>query len=70
MADKHYNWDAVREALRRIETQNPELLANTVLVGGGACWYYRLALSGTRDPDFPGPEHRAISHWIRHHVAQ
>src|SRR2546427_9767375 len=55
MADRIYNWDAIREALKRIETYNPEFLANTVLVGGAACWYYRLALSKANDPDFRLP---------------
>ncbi len=57
MADRNYNWDAIREDLRRIGTHNPEFLANTVLVGGPACWYYRLALSKANDPDFPIPFH-------------
>ena len=55
MADRNYNWDAIHEALRRIAAHNPEFLANTVLVGGAACWYYRLALSKANDPDFPMP---------------
>jgi hypothetical protein len=59
MADRNYNWDAIREDLKRIETQNPDFLANTVLVGGGACWYYRLALSSARDPDFAVPVYTA-----------
>ena len=124
MADRNYNWDAIRDGLKRIGSKNPEFLANTVLVGGAACWYYRLTLSKANGPDFPVPvytpdqervwlskdldakewlneakesktadnhffaqdapfsrrlhtaaaglvpEHRAILHWIRHHVAQ
>ena len=55
MADRKYNWDAIREGLKRIGTQNPDFLANAVLVGGAACWYYRLALSQANDADFPIP---------------
>jgi len=55
MAERNYNWDSIREDLRRIGTQNPDFLANTVLVGGAACWYYRLALSKANDADFPVP---------------
>jgi hypothetical protein len=55
MADRNYNWDAIREDLERIGTQNPDFLANMVLVGGAACWYYRLALGKAKDPDFPVP---------------
>jgi len=55
MADRNYNWDAIREDLKRIGTRNPDFLANMVLVGGAACWYYRLALSKANDADFPIP---------------
>ncbi len=55
MAEKNYNWDAIREDLQRIANHNSEFLPNTVLVGGAACWYYRLALSKASDPDFPVP---------------
>ena len=53
MADKHYDWDGIREDLRRIAAHNPDFFPNTVLVGGAACCYYRLALSKVNDPDFP-----------------
>ena len=55
MADRNYNWDAIRADLERIGTYNPDFLPNTVLVGGAACWYYRLALSQASDADFPVP---------------
>ena len=55
MADRNYNWDAIRDGLKRIGSKNPEFLANTVLVGGAACWYYRLTLSKANGPDFPVP---------------
>src|SRR6266478_5422694 len=112
MPERDYSWDGIREGLKRIATHNPDFLPNTVLVGGAACWYYRLALRKANDADFPVPdytpdeesvwlseakdvksaeihffdhdpalgrrlhaaalglrqEHRAIAHWIRHHV--
>src|SRR6266446_2305478 len=55
MADRNYNWDAIREDLQRIEAHNPDFLPNTVLVGGAACWYYRLALKKAADRDFTVP---------------
>ncbi len=55
MADRSYNWDAIRQDLEGIRTHNAEFLPNTVLVGGAACWYYRLALSKAKDPDFSMP---------------
>jgi len=55
MAYRAYNWDAIREGLKRLAALNPDFLVNTVLVGGAACWYYRLALSQATDADFPTP---------------
>ena len=97
MPEKIYSWDGIRDDLKRIHAHNPDFLPNTVLVGGAACWYYRLALTRAADADFQvpnytpseedvwlsdpalrrrlhtssrglGPEHRAIAHWIQHHV--
>jgi len=55
MPDREYSWDGIHEALRRIAAHNPDFLPNTVLVGGAACWYYRLALKKAADRDFPVP---------------
>src|SRR6266571_5506999 len=44
MPEREYAWDGILEGLKRIAAQNPDFLPNTVLVGGAACWYYRLAL--------------------------
>ena len=55
MPERNYSWDGVHEALRRIAAHNPDFLPNTVLVGGAACWYYRLALKQAADRDFPVP---------------
>ena len=57
MPEHEYSWDAIREGLRRIATHNPDFLPNTVLVGGAACWYYRLALKKAADEDFRVPEY-------------
>jgi len=55
MAEREYAWDGILESLKRIAAQNPDFLPNTVLVGGAACWYYRLALRAADDEDFPVP---------------
>lgn len=57
MPDKHYDWVGIRDDLKRIDAHNPDFLPNTVLVGGAACWYYRLALSKAMDTDFPVPNY-------------
>lgn len=33
----------------------PEAFQGSVLIGGAACWAYRMALAGSIDPDFPAP---------------
>src|SRR6266404_7658713 len=55
MTERDYSWDGIHEALRRIAAHNPDFLPNTVLVGGAACWYYRLALKKAADRDFTVP---------------
>src|SRR5438874_12558364 len=57
MPERDYSWDEIRAALGRIDAHNPEFLSNTVLVGGAACWYYRLALTKAGDRDFSVPEY-------------
>lgn len=52
---KVYNWERVRAALKQLATAFPEEFPNWVLIGGGACWFYREALRVAADPDFPVP---------------
>ena len=52
---KVYDWTRVRSALRQLDETFPGLLENVVLIGGGACWFYREALRQWNDPDFPVP---------------
>ncbi len=57
MAERDYSWEGIREGLRQIAAHNPDFLPNTVLVGGAACWYYRLALKQAADQDFAVPNY-------------
>ena len=52
---KVYDWDRVRAALRQLHEAFPGLLENVVLIGGGACWFYREALRQWSDADYPVP---------------
>jgi hypothetical protein len=52
---KVYDWNRIRQALCRLHEAFPGLLENVVLIGGGACWFYREALRQWNDPDFPVP---------------
>ena len=50
-----YNWNQIRAALRLLQEVFPGFLENVVLIGGGACWFYREALRQWQDPDYPVP---------------
>ena len=52
---KIYNWERVREALKLLAARFPEDFPNWVLIGGGACWFYRETLKLARDRDFSAP---------------
>lgn len=52
---KIYDWERVREALKLLAARFPDDFPNWVLIGGGACWFYREALKTARDQDFPAP---------------
>ena len=50
-----YDWNQIRAALRLLQEVFPGFLENVVLIGGGACWFYREALRQWQDPDYPVP---------------
>ena len=52
---KVYDWEKVRAALKLLAVRFPDFFPNWVLIGGGACWFYREALRQARDLDFPVP---------------
>ena len=52
---KVYDWARVRDALKLLAGRFPEEFPDWVLIGGGACWFYRESLRTARDPDFPVP---------------
>ncbi len=52
---KIYDWERVREALKLLAARFPDFFPNWVLIGGGACWFYRESLKLAHDRDFPAP---------------
>lgn len=50
-----YDWEKVRAALKLLAARFPDFFPNWVLIGGGACWFYRESLRQARDADFPVP---------------
>jgi len=52
---KNYDWEKVRAALKLLAARFPDDFPHWVLIGGGACWFYRESLRLAGDPDFPAP---------------
>lgn len=56
---KIYNWERVRAALKLLADAFPDEFPNWVLIGGGACWFFREQLRNANDPDFRVPAYSA-----------
>jgi hypothetical protein len=54
---KIYDWERVRGALKLLAEKFPEQFPDWVLIGGGACWFYREVLKAARDPNFGVPSY-------------
>ena len=52
---KIYNWQRIRSALKLLAEAFPDEFPNWVLIGGGACWFFRDQLKNANDPDFSVP---------------
>jgi hypothetical protein len=52
---KVYDWERVRGALKGLAARFPEDFPDWVLIGGGACWFYRESLKLAQDRDFSVP---------------
>jgi hypothetical protein len=52
---KIYDWERVRSALKLLAETFPDVFSTWVLIGGGACWFYRESLQDANDPDFRVP---------------
>jgi len=57
MISKVYDWERVLSALKRLAEAFPEQFQGWILIGGGACWFYREALKAAADPEFPVPSY-------------
>ena len=63
---KIYDWEKIRAALRQLSEDFPAEFPTWVLIGGGACWFYRATLEAAGDPDFTMPPVRPEDavHWL------
>lgn len=47
-----YDWHGIKQGLRALYESHPQVYDTAILVGGGACWFYRVQLSTAKDADF------------------
>ncbi len=50
------DWPAFRRHLKLLSEEFPGQFTDWILIGGGACWFYRTVLERWRDADFPAPK--------------
>lgn len=50
------DWEVAKRVLVAMRAEAPFLLAQGVIIGGVACWFYRQLLAKAGDPDFKVPE--------------
>ncbi len=53
------DWLAFRRHLQLLAEEFPGPFTEWVLIGGGACWFYRTVLERWADTDFPAPKYSA-----------
>ncbi len=53
---KIYDWERIRKALKQLAEAFPDGFQDWILVGGGACWFYRVVLERADDHMFRVPD--------------
>jgi hypothetical protein len=54
--ERSVDWEQLKRCLAVLHRESKPFLARAVLIGGAACWFYRVQLRHARDPDFHAPE--------------
>jgi hypothetical protein len=49
------DWERAKLCLAALHHESPAFLLRALLIGGGACWFYRHSLRRADDPDFRVP---------------
>jgi hypothetical protein len=52
---KKVDWETAKKCLAELQRLAPDILRQSVLIGGIACWFYRTQLEAADDPDFRVP---------------
>lgn len=53
--DRTVDWERIKRCLAVLHRDARPFLSRAVLMGGAACWFYRIQLRIAADPDFPVP---------------
>ncbi|MGZ8901101.1 MAG: hypothetical protein ACXW3Z_13490, partial [Limisphaerales bacterium] len=53
--DPKVDWEGVKRCIAALSLESPAFLTQSVLIGGGACWFYRMQLRKANDADFQEP---------------
>ena len=64
--DRRVDWEGVKACIAALSQLSPSFLTQSVLIGGGACWCYRIQLRNAKDPDFreQGEAEEAQDLWL------
>jgi hypothetical protein len=54
--ESRVGWSEIKECLGALHRVSPEFLSKALLIGGAACWFYKVQLQNARDPDFSETE--------------
>lgn len=53
--DRTVDWERIKRCLTVLHRDARPFLSRALLIGGAACWFYRIQLRQAADPDFPVP---------------
>ncbi|MCI0541258.1 MAG: hypothetical protein L0Z50_39160 [Verrucomicrobiales bacterium] len=53
--ERTVDWEAIKRCFRLLHQSGRPFLGRGLLIGGAACWFYRIQLRKANDPDFKVP---------------
>ncbi len=53
--ERTVDWEGIKRCLAALQQESKVFLSQALLIGGGACWFYRIQLRQAADPDFRAP---------------
>ena len=59
LSERRVDWEGVKQCVGTLAQVCPEFLTRSVLIGGGACWFYRVQLAQSSDTEFQEAKNEA-----------